>query len=80
MGLVRQHRRIQGDCKPQIPQVFQVDRVGRTLVTPAAERLGSIRGGKTGAPAGDTFMSLIPSAELNGVEPFEYLLESGVLT
>jgi hypothetical protein len=29
----------------------------------------------TGARAGDTFMSLIHSAELNGVEPFEYLLE-----
>lgn len=29
----------------------------------------------TGARAGDTFMSLIHSAELNGVEPFEYLIE-----
>lgn len=29
----------------------------------------------TGARAGDTFMSLIHSAELNGVEPFEYLVE-----
>jgi len=29
----------------------------------------------TGAKAGDTFMSLIHSAELNGVEPFEYLIE-----
>jgi transposase len=29
----------------------------------------------TGAGAGDTFMSLIHSAELNGVEPFEYLVE-----
>ena len=28
-----------------------------------------------GARAGDTFMSLIHSAELNGVEPFEYLVE-----
>lgn len=29
----------------------------------------------TGARAGDTFMSLIHSAERNGVEPFEYLVE-----
>jgi hypothetical protein len=29
----------------------------------------------TGARTGDTFMSLIHSAELNGVEPFEYLIE-----
>ncbi len=29
----------------------------------------------TGARARDTFMSLIHSAELNGVEPFEYLIE-----
>jgi hypothetical protein len=29
----------------------------------------------TGARAGDTFMSLIHSAELNGLEPFEYLIE-----
>ena len=29
----------------------------------------------TGARAGDTFMSLIHSAEINGVEPFEYLVE-----
>ena len=29
----------------------------------------------TGARAGDTFMSLIHSAELNGMEPFEYLIE-----
>jgi len=29
----------------------------------------------TGARAGDTFMSLIHSAELNGIEPFEYLVE-----
>lgn len=29
----------------------------------------------TGARAGDTFMSLIHSAELNGVEPFDYLIE-----
>ena len=29
----------------------------------------------TGARAGDTFISLIHSAELNGVEPFEYLIE-----
>ena len=29
----------------------------------------------TGAGAGDTFMTLIHSAELNGVEPFEYLIE-----
>lgn len=29
----------------------------------------------TGARAGDTFMSVIHSAELNGVEPFEYLIE-----
>lgn len=29
----------------------------------------------TGAGAGDTFMSLIHSAELNGVEPFDYLIE-----
>ncbi len=29
----------------------------------------------TGARAGDTFMSLIHTAELNGVEPFEYLIE-----
>lgn len=29
----------------------------------------------TGARTGDTFMSLIHSAELNGVEPFEYLVE-----
>jgi hypothetical protein len=29
----------------------------------------------TGARAGDTFMTLIHSAELNGVEPFEYLIE-----
>lgn len=28
-----------------------------------------------GARTGDTFMSLIHSAELNGVEPFEYLIE-----
>lgn len=29
----------------------------------------------TGARAGDTFMSLIHSAELYGIEPFEYLVE-----
>jgi hypothetical protein len=29
----------------------------------------------TGAGAGDTFMTLIHSAELNGVEPFDYLIE-----
>ncbi len=29
----------------------------------------------TGARAGDTFMSLIHSAELNGIEPFDYLIE-----
>lgn len=29
----------------------------------------------TGARAGDAFMSLIHSAELNGVEPFDYLIE-----
>jgi len=29
----------------------------------------------TGARAGDTFMSLIHSAEINGIEPFEYLVE-----
>ena len=29
----------------------------------------------TGARTGDTFMSLIHSAELNGVEPFEFLVE-----
>jgi len=29
----------------------------------------------TGARTGDTFMSLIHSAEMNGVEPFEYLIE-----
>ena len=29
----------------------------------------------TGARAGDTFMSLIHSAELTGVEPFVYLIE-----
>ena len=29
----------------------------------------------TGAKTGDTFMSLIHTAELNGVEPFEYLIE-----
>ena len=29
----------------------------------------------TGARTGDTFMSLIHSAELNGVEPFDYLIE-----
>jgi hypothetical protein len=28
-----------------------------------------------GAGVGDTFMTLIHSAELNGVEPFEYLVE-----
>ena len=29
----------------------------------------------TGARTGGTFMTLIHSAELNGVEPFEYLIE-----
>jgi hypothetical protein len=29
----------------------------------------------TGARTGDTIMSLIHSVELNGVEPFEYLIE-----
>ena len=29
----------------------------------------------TGARTGDTFISLIHTAELNGVEPFEYLIE-----
>ena len=29
----------------------------------------------TGAMTGDTFVSLIHSVELNGVEPFEYLIE-----
>jgi len=29
----------------------------------------------TGARTGATFMCLIHSAELNGVEPFEYLIE-----
>ncbi|MDR3669751.1 MAG: hypothetical protein P4L36_02845 [Holophaga sp.] len=39
MWPVRQHRHIQGACKQPIPQALLVDQAGRTLVTPAAQRL-----------------------------------------
>ena len=49
----------------------------RTFLRPEQVRpfLAQLDSLGTGARAGDTFMSLIHSAELNGVEPFEYLLE-----
>ena len=36
------HRRIQGDCKPPIPQGLLGDQAGRALITPAAQRLTRI--------------------------------------